>query len=104
MLRAAPTFLPRMRSATTRTLRGVMRRYLSLAVASMVSLALAYFAAAAAAAGAGAPGPAPGLAAFLSPVWAWEVRVGAHSPRLWPTQVSGTESGQNLRPCLTAEG
>src|SRR5258708_36428513 len=91
MLRAAPTFLPRMRSATTRTLRGVMRRYLSLAVASMVSLALAYFAAAAAAAGAGAPGPAPGLAALLSPGWAWKGRRRADSPRFWATLFSGPE-------------
>src|SRR5438105_5625139 len=110
MLSAAPTFLPRIRSATTRTLRGVMRRYLRCAVASIVISWSPYFGAGAAgaAAGAGAPGaetgpPPVGALAFLSPVWPWKVRVGANSPSLWPTMFSVTNTGMNLRPLWTAK-
>src|SRR5947209_6024396 len=67
-------------------------------------MVIPYLAAGAAGAAAGAPGPAPpGLAAFLSPVWPWKVRVGANSPSLCPTMFSVTNTGMNLRPLCTAK-
>src|SRR2546428_4013532 len=100
-----------MRSATTRTLRGVMRRYRRDALAFMSS-PLRYFGAGpAGAAGAGAPGApprapggpgGPGLALF-SPGWAWEGWGGGDPPPLWPTLFSGPKTGVNMRPVCTAE-
>src|SRR5438552_17110409 len=97
-----------MRSATTRTLRGVIRRYRRDALASMSRLRYFGAGAAGAAAGIGAPGVAggapgaPGFTAFLSPVWPWKVRVGANSPSLWPTLFSGTETGVDVQPLGTS--
>ena len=55
-----------------------------------------------AAAVAGAPGVVA-AAAFFSPVWPWNVRVGANSPSLWPTMFSVTNTGRNFLPLWTAK-
>src|SRR6185436_19802913 len=79
MFTASCTPLPRMRSATSRTLRGVARRKRSWALTSTSVLPYR-------GAGAGAPG-AGRLATTFSflPEWPRKVRVAENSPRVWPT-------------------
>src|SRR6266545_7530401 len=127
---ALPTFCPRTSFATSRTLRGAMRRKRSEAcgpaagVAAFALRAGAFFSAA----GASAFGAAfsafffvflvsamvvlvyflaagdgdDAVATFFSAEWPWKVRVGANSPSLWPTMFSVTNTGTNFRPLCTA--
>ena len=47
------------------------------------------------------PSPYLPLVAFLSPLWPWNMRVGANSPNLWPIMSSVTSTGMCFWPLCT---